>query len=134
MDPRQMRMRCPNALAVGRAKLNGYRFLINRRGVATIEQDAPATVAGVLWKISPQCEVSLDRFEGVLWGFYQKRKVFVCDDNGVRKSALVYIDPVCERGVPREGYLEQVLLGARRAGIPQKNFAAHFAWARRHAA
>lgn len=134
MDPRQMRMRCPKAIAVGRVALGGYRFLINRRGVATIEKDARATVAGVLWKVSPQCETSLDRFEGVLWGFYQKRKVAVCDDEGIQYFALVYIDPVCERGVPREGYMEQVLLGARRAGIPQKNFAAYLHWARRHAA
>lgn len=134
MDPRQMRTRCPEAANMGRVTLTGHRFLINRRGVATIERDGRAQVMGVLWKLSPRCEASLDRYEGVVWGFYHKKKVVVEDEIGMELSALVYIDPVRERGLPRKGYLDRVLLGAKRAGIPLSNFAAYLDWIRRHAA
>ncbi len=134
MDPRQMRVRCPDAIRFGRGTLEGYRFLINRRGVATIEKDRRSSVMGVLWDLTPRCETSLDRFEGIVWGFYRKVETTVCDDDGYECPALVYIDPVRERGLPREGYLEKVLLGARRAGIPMDNFATYLNWARRHAA
>lgn len=134
MDPRQMRERCPDALRLCSVTLEGFRFLINRRGVATIERDRRACVMGVLWELSPRCEATLDRFEGVVWGFYSKEDVLVRDDEGRQYPALVYIDPVRERGFPREGYFERVLLGARRAGIPSQNFASYLAWARRHAA
>jgi len=89
---------------------------------------------GVLWDLTARCEASLDRFEGIVWGFYRKEKIFVRDEDADEFSALVYIDPVRERGFPREGYLEKVLLGARRAGIPMDNFAAYLNWAHRHAA
>lgn len=134
MDPRQMRVRCPDAVSLGRATLDGFRFLINRRGVATLERRRQSSVMGVLWALSPRCEAALDRFEGVVWGFYRKTEAVVRDEDGAAHSALVYIDPVRERGFPRPGYMEKVLLGARRAGIPESNFAAYFNWLRRHAA
>lgn len=134
MDPRQMRVRCPGAVRLDRVTLDGYRFLINRRGVATLEKDRRSSVMGVLWDLSPRCETILDRFEGVVWGFYRKVETTVRDDGGIEFPALVYIDPVRERGLPRDGYLEKVLLGARRAGIPMSNFATYLNWGRRHAA
>ena len=119
---------------MGRVALEGFRFLINRRGVATLERDRRAWVEGVLWELSPRCEATLDRYEGVVWGFYRKENVTVCSADGREFHALVYIDPVRERGLPREGYFERVMLGARRAGIPLSNFASYLGWTRRHAA
>lgn len=134
MDPRQMRVRCPDAVRLGCATLAGHRFLINRRGVATLERDRRASASGVLWELTPACEVSLDRHEGVVWGFYRKEFMAVTDDDGFGCVALVYIDPIRERGLPREGYLEKVMLGARRVGIPATNFQSYLEWMRRHAA
>lgn len=134
MDPRQMRHRCPEAARLGRVTLQGFRFIINSRGVATIECNKRSKVMGVLWELGPRCEATLDRFEGIVWGFYRKERVVVCDDGGREFSALTYIDPVRERGLAREGYMERVLLGAKRADIPLTNFRGYFNWARRHAA
>lgn len=134
MDPRQMRVRCPNAQRVGTATLPGYRFVINRRGVATIERHSRSSVMGVVWKLSRECERTLDLHEGVLWGFYRKETVGVFGAKGESLHALVYIDPIRERGFPRPGYMEKVLLGARRANIPDENFRGFFNWIRRHAA
>lgn len=134
MDPRQMRARCPGAVAMGRATLGGFRFLINRRGVATIERHRRCSVMGVLWDLSPRCEAALDRFEGVDWGIYRKEEVVVRDGAGWDFPALVYIDPERRRGIPRAGYLEKILLGASLAGIPTDTFAAHLDRRPRHAA
>jgi hypothetical protein len=135
MDPRQMRLRCPNAERIQTATLPGYRFLINRRGVATIERHAKSSVMGVVWKLTRECERSLDLHEGVLWGFYRKETVAVLGHADRRAiPALVYIDPIRERGLARSGYIEKVLLGARRANIPEDNFRRYLNWCRRHAA
>ena len=135
MDPRQMRVRCPDAVMLGTATLAGHRFLINGRGVATLERCSTARVMGVLWNLTEACELSLDHHEGLIWGFYQKLLMPVLPrERGAIAEAIVYIDPVRERGFPREGYLEKVLLGARRAGIPESNFQTYFNWAKRNAA
>lgn len=36
MDRQQMRGRCPGAVLLGTARLPGYRFIINRAGVASV--------------------------------------------------------------------------------------------------
>ena len=33
-------------------------------------------------------------------------------------EALVYIDPVCERGQPEPDYMESILRGAQHFGLP----------------
>ena len=54
--------RCPAAKAVGRVKLGGHRLAF--RGVADVVRDPSASVRGVLWEITAECERALDRFEG----------------------------------------------------------------------
>ena len=58
----QMTFRCPSAEVVSPVTLNGYRLLF--RGVATIAPDPVAQVKGLLWKLTPECERSLDHYEG----------------------------------------------------------------------
>ena len=64
----QMAVRCPAAQVVGPAVLDGYELLFrgNRRGtgVATIEPLPGSQVHGLLWKLTPECERSLDVYEG----------------------------------------------------------------------
>ena len=135
MDPRRMRDRCRRAECLGRATLRGYRFLINERGVATIELQGNAKVMGALWKITSRCEAALDQFEGVHRGTYFKKDVeVVLDETGQTLDALVYIDPICERGFPRAGYWQRIAFGAKSVGIPHENFASYLRWARCYAA
>ncbi len=118
MCPEQMRSRCPNAKAVGPAKLGGFAFLINQRGVATIRPEEGGTVHGVLWRISPDCEEWLDFCEGVEEGWYRKEQVQV-RRRGVRaQTALAYIDERTGAGRPRPGYIARVLRGAMTFELP----------------
>lgn len=134
MNPRQMAERCPAAEWLGRARLKGNRFVINQRGVATLTPDRRTSTLGVLWRITPACESALDLHEGVAWGYYYKGIVKVIDAQGRLAKSLVYIDPDCEVGLPRPGYLEKVFAGARLAGIPAANFRSYLKEVTRYAA
>ncbi len=64
MNLDQMAYRCPAASVVEKVKLEGYRLTFCGRGkgcgVATILPEEGSRVEGVLWKITPACEKSLD--------------------------------------------------------------------------
>lgn len=118
MNRDQMDQRCPQAEAIGPAVLTGYRFLINERGYATIQRLAGGVVHGALWRITAECEASLDRYEGVAKGSYGKYVLPVVDEKGITQDALVYIDTRARAGRPQSGYLERVLSGAVSFGLP----------------
>ena len=48
----QMHQRCPAAQDMGTVWLDGWRFLINQEGYATIIPDQSAYVLGVLWALN----------------------------------------------------------------------------------
>ena len=68
MNLDQMAYRCPAASVVENVRLDGYRLTFCGRGkgsgVATILPEEGSQVEGVLWKITPECEKSLDFYEG----------------------------------------------------------------------
>ena len=60
MDVEQMRVRCPGSQILGTARLDGYRFRINRRGVATVVAEEGAVAWGVVWDLTREDERTLD--------------------------------------------------------------------------
>ena len=133
MDAEQMAYRCPGAVCSGPATLTGYRFIINQRGYATIHPDASSETPGLLWQITPADEAKLDRYEGYFNGLYDKCFRTVWDTDGREVSAaLVYIDHRNQCiGVPREGYLERILAGGRKHGLPEPYLAYLVMWPRK---
>ncbi|MGH7700028.1 MAG: gamma-glutamylcyclotransferase family protein [Gemmatimonadales bacterium] len=117
MSRAQMAVRCPGAAVVDRAVLGGHRFVINRRGVATVVPDAAAAVHGVLWTIGPEDERALDRYEGVAEGLYRRERCRVTA-GGRPVDALVYVAAEVAAGVPRAGYLELIVQAAEAHGLP----------------
>ena len=116
--PEQMRKRCGDAVQVGAATLEGWRFLINPRGVATLREEAGSVCHGGVWRLSPADERSLDAYEGVGAGCYGKATFPVQLYRGDCVEALTYLDHRHQHGTPRHGYLEKVLFGARHFGLP----------------
>lgn len=57
-----MEYRCPQARRIRNFDLTGYRLVF--KGVADIEVAPHNKVQGVLWKITDDCEESLDIYEG----------------------------------------------------------------------
>ena len=58
----QMAWRCPKAEPLYGLQLNGFRLIF--RGVADITQDEDAQINLGVFKITDECEVALDRYEG----------------------------------------------------------------------
>ena len=86
----QMSYRCPDACVVGPASLENYELLFRRGGFATIAPREGGKVHGLLWSLTPECERSLDRYEGYP-RFYDKRTVTVRDGLGRELSVMAYV-------------------------------------------
>jgi gamma-glutamylcyclotransferase (GGCT)/AIG2-like uncharacterized protein YtfP len=114
----QMAQRCPDAVHPRRAVLTGYDWLINQRGVATVEQSDGARVHGIIWQVSDQDLANLDNAEGVPVR-YRRDRMTVHTEGGP-SHAWVYVDHRVNPGAPRPGYLERIIGGAVHHGLPQR--------------
>ena len=113
MDESQMAHRCPTAKLVGKARLNGYKFIINSRGVASIIKNADNFVEGIMWSVFPEDEKALDRYEGISSNFYFKTEITVESlQTGEQSATIVYIASDNSFGLPRPGYQEKIIRAA----------------------
>ncbi len=88
----EMVKHCPTAKLICTFELKNYRLAFrggNASAVATIEKTKGGSVPSLLWEITPQDEVALDRWIGVP-DLYRKDTVKV-RLNGAAMDALVYI-------------------------------------------
>ncbi|MCV7377933.1 replication protein [Mycobacterium alsense] len=115
---RQMALRCPDAADPRPAVLADHDWLINQRGVATVEPFGGNQVHGVLWQISDHDLATLDSAEGVPVR-YRRDRLTVHTGDGP-SPAWVYIDHRVIPGPPRPGYLPRIIDGALHHGLPQR--------------
>jgi phage replication-related protein YjqB (UPF0714/DUF867 family) len=115
---RQMALRCPDAADPRPAVLSDHDWLINQRGVATVEPFAGNEVHGVLWQVSSDDLAMLDSAEGVPVR-YRRDRLTVHTNEGP-SGAWVYIDHRVTPGPPRPGYLPRIIDGAVYHGLPQR--------------
>ena len=113
----QMDYRCPDASVVGPVVLEGWELLFRRGGFATIAPKEGETVQGLLWSITPECERSLDRYEGYP-RFYDKKMVTVRDGEGRSLSVMALDDRFREPMLPAESYYNGILEGYQQNGLP----------------
>src|SRR6202007_1390147 len=113
-----MAQRCPDATDPRRAVLADHDWLINQRGVATVEPLDGVEVHGVVWQLSDHDLATLDSAEGVP-SRYRRDQLTVHTDEGP-SDAWVYIDHRVNPGAPRPGYLERIIDGALHHGLPQR--------------
>jgi hypothetical protein len=105
----QMHQRCPAARDLGTVQLDGWRFLTNQEGYATLTPDPSAYVLGVLWSLTSACEAALDDYEEITTGLYTKVYLTIQDT-----PVLVYLATNVLPGPPRSGYLEAIIAEASR--------------------
>lgn len=113
-----MRPRCPGALPIGLASLEGYAFMITADGYASVVRRPGATVHGVLWEVGPRDLAALHAYEAVDRGLYRAEMRPVRTAAGMRQ-ALVYIGRSRVPGRPRPGYMDLVLNAARAWQLPE---------------
>ena len=113
----EMSYRCPDARAIGKAILSGYR--LEFKSFATIVPSPKETVEGVLWTITDTDESALDMLEGYP-EFYDKKIVSVEHDNQ-SYIAMTYIMGPREHGyAPSSGYYSMVSEGYQSFGLSQQ--------------
>jgi phage replication-related protein YjqB (UPF0714/DUF867 family) len=115
---RQMARRCPGATDPRPAMLADHDWLINERGVATVEPFDGSQVHGVLWQVTDHDLATLDSAEGVPVR-YRRDRLTVHTDDGP-SEAWVYIDHRVDPGPPRPGYLERIVDGAVHHELPHR--------------
>lgn len=118
MDAVGMAQRCPNARALGPARLPRHRFIVTTDGYASAIRDPRETVHGVLWNCSLGDIRSLDTFEDIASGLYVKISQPVIVPGGTRR-ALIYVGRSGAIGKPKPGYLETVIASAKHWALPE---------------
>lgn len=131
MNSEQSLIRCPDSELVGSARLSGCRFIINSRGKATVVPSEHGVVHGVLWRISASDEATLDEREGVSYGTYRKEypRVEIGEEESL--EALAYYAKDSAPGVPAEDYIERLIRGAERNGLPASYIEELKSWKRK---
>lgn len=104
-----MARRCPKAWPRRSFNLRDWQLVFQTH--AQIEPCAGAVVPGALWEITPECEESLDRFEGYPV-YYQKR--VICTDLGEVMFYHMWHD---HAEMPGQGYLDIIRRGYHDWGL-----------------
>lgn len=116
----QMERRCPTAEVVGVAELKNWRLWFrggSHSAVATIERERGFKVPVLIWRIQPQDELALDRYEG--WPHLYRKETLRLTVNGKRVYAMVYImnEAGHPYGIPSAGYLNTIHEGYESANF-----------------
>lgn len=125
LNIQQMKCRCPSARIIGTAEIKDYRLLFKGSGTGsylTIEPFEGMSVPVGVWKVTPEDEAALDRYEGFP-SFYYKKELTL-DITGIRtrkvrkRPCFVYImhedRPV---GIPSVEYMKVCIEGFHDFGF-----------------
>ena len=100
LHPVSMQWRCPRARASQAFILRDWELKFYSH--ATIEHRKGSQVAGVLWEITPDCESSLDMFEG--FPNYYTKRTWIQDDI----QFFFYEMTSPKSGQPGAGYVSDI--------------------------
>jgi gamma-glutamylcyclotransferase len=103
LNRESMSWRCPRAQPLRAVYLRDWQLTFATH--ATIQPRIGAQVAGALWQITPECESSLDAFEGYPV-YYDKQYI---DIDG--EEVMIYVMNSPRAQAPMAGYLATVAQG-----------------------
>jgi gamma-glutamylcyclotransferase (GGCT)/AIG2-like uncharacterized protein YtfP len=118
----QMQRRCPGAEPLDKLMLPNTRLVF--RGVADVITEEGAVCPGGIWRITPECERALDRYEGYdpdhpERGMYRKEYVEVDGLPDGETTVMVYAMNSTGIMPPSEGYFQGIVQGYRDFGLKQ---------------
>lgn len=117
LNVEQMARRCPDAEPLGRLRLPGWRLVF--RGVADcIPQDGAVCYGGV-WRITPRCEIALDRYEGIKSGMYRREYIPVETTPQGETEMLIYCMNSTGIFPPSAFYLDVIEQGYAHFRMPR---------------
>ena len=109
-----MANRCPKAVSLGKAVLYGHEFRFARH--ADIIENPDFATQGVLWEITPECELSLDALEGYPT-YYLKKQVNVFYNGRAETCMVYYMTGENIDEFPSDGYLEMLFEGYKEHNV-----------------
>jgi gamma-glutamylcyclotransferase (GGCT)/AIG2-like uncharacterized protein YtfP len=119
MNSKQMENRCPGAIFISQARVNGWSYFINGNGYAGIEENLNSYTLGCVWKLSETHFKSLDEYEAVNEGYYHRTLIQASLlPSGIEKETVVYLSNNRTYGKPSQHYQEEVVEGAKQLGLP----------------
>jgi len=120
LNKEQMSRRCPAARDLGRLRLPDWQLVF--RGVADVIREPGAACYGGVWRITPQCERALDRYEAYLPngnGIYRKEYIPIKPTPDGVKEMMVYVMNSSGIYPPSEWYLQSIEEGYRDFRMPK---------------
>jgi AIG2-like family len=129
MNRAAMARRCPDARALGPAKLRGFRFFVGLDGWGSVKPSAGDCVHGVLWELTPRCVAALHAYEHLHKGLYEVRYLPVRSGQRLM-SAMVYLLRRRRPGQPKPGYVEMIAAAARDWQLPEPYIRSVERWSR----
>jgi len=111
----RMALRCPAARPLWSVRVPDWRLRFER--VATIAPAPGACVLGAVYALTPACEATLDRIEGVDEGRYRRRKLTIPHPDGHAAEVLTYVKIDARRGAPTAAYMGHIKAGYRDWGL-----------------
>jgi Gamma-glutamyl cyclotransferase, AIG2-like len=110
LNKAQMARRCPNATPLCPLILPDARLVF--RGVADCIEQPGSTCAGAVWVITPECERTLDIYEGVRGGMYRKEFIDIEPFEGEDRMLIYRMN---SKGIfpPSKSYYESIRVGYR---------------------
>jgi hypothetical protein len=118
-----MEQRCPGAAVVGPARLDDHRLTFVwdspgwGGGVATVEPAKDDHIWGVLWDLTDEHVQSLDRYEGIAAGVYEREHAYVlCLES--RVNAMIYVATDSRYKAPSARYVSALIRGAKAFAVP----------------
>ena len=115
----EMAKHCPTAKLIGTTELKNYRlaFRGSKAGaLATIEKAKGCIVPALLWEISPQDELALDRWIGVP-ELYRKATIKVRRDGALVETLIYILIDGKPQNKPSAFYYSTLLEGYTAAGF-----------------
>jgi len=115
----QMAQRCPTAHVVGTSVMKDWRLLFRgelRGAVATVERFRGSFVPILVWRLQPQDESALDRYEG--WPHLYRKETLRISLNGETVEAMIYImNEIQPYGLPSPYYFNTIREGYISSGF-----------------
>lgn len=119
----QMKRRCPTAEVVGAAELRNWRLWFrggNHSAVATIERERGFSVPVLVWRIQPEDELALDRYEGFPFLYRKETLRITLDGRQVHAMAYIMNEAGHPCNQPSAYYFQTILEGYRSAGFDEQ--------------
>lgn len=119
LNLQQMANRCPTAKPIGTSVLKDWRLLFRGAyagAVANVEPCKGSCVPVLIWELTPDDELALDRYEGFPF-LYRKENVRVKLEGKALKAMVYVMNEGKPLGTPGCYYYSTILEGYKDAGF-----------------